>query len=110
MPRVTLIATYGYRNPNTGVRTYYGPGVGIEVPQGMVEALGLTAWPEETEAAQPAPLPDPLPADFPGRKYLVRAGLDSLTAVRGLSIDDLINLSGIGTRLAEAITERIKDA
>jgi hypothetical protein len=115
MPKVNLTATYGYRDPVTGERTYYGPGMGIEVPQGLADTLGLTPLAEaEVQAQQEAqeedteqvPTGDELPDDFPGRRYLVQEGHTTLAAVRTLSIDDLIEIKGIGTRLAEQILER----
>lgn len=108
MPKVNLGASYGYRDPATGLRKYYGPGQGIEVPQGLVNSLGLTVIPEAAPAAEnAAPPPSDLPDDFPGRKYLVAAGYTTLAQVRQLSIDDLIAIKGIGTRLAEQILERL---
>lgn len=112
MPKVNLTASYGYRDPITRQRKYYGPGQGIDVPQGLVDALGLDVIPEvipAQAAAPPAETGKPLPADFPGRKYLVQAGQGTLEQVHSLSIDNLIEIKGIGTRLAEQILERVKE-
>lgn len=124
MPKVNLSASYGYRDPITRERKYYGPGQGIDVPQGLVDTLGLNVIDEATlkganaepkapygqaEVQTHEPPADPLPDDFPGRKYLVQAGQATLGQVRALSIDNLIEIKGIGTRLAEQILERVKE-
>lgn len=121
MPKVNLSSSFGYRDPATGLRKYYGPGQGIEVPQGLADSLGLATLPEPEPAPPPfrgGEKPPPaknveqsdLPADFPGRKYLAAAGYIYLEEVRELTIDDLVEIKGIGTRLAEQILKAVKNA
>lgn len=110
MPKVNLNATYGYRDPATGERRYYGPGQGIEAPQGLVDTLGLEVVAAPAEAEQAQPDGTPLPDEFPGRKFLVQAGHTTLESVGALSIDALIEIKGIGTRLAEAILKEVENA
>lgn len=109
MPKVNLTSSFGYMDPITRERRYYGPGQGVEVPQGLVDALGLDVIEESQPevSAEPAPPVSDLPDDFPGRKYLIAAGYVTLGQVKGLHIDDLIQVKGIGTRLAEAILKEV---
>lgn len=118
MPKVNLRSSYGYLDPATGKRTYYGPGQGIEVPQGLIHTLGLKVIPEPVVETEPVfgsdsntqPLVPDLPADFPGLKYLEQVGIVTLAQVEQLSIDDLIEIKGIGTRLAERILKEVPHA
>jgi hypothetical protein len=122
MPKVNLTGTYGYRNPATREMVYYGPGMGIEVPQGLVDTLGLDVLPEAEVKAAPVAVTNKagqepatagrdgdLPEDFPGRKFLVQAGHTTLADVKTLSIDQLIEVRGIGTRLAEQILQKVNE-
>lgn len=123
MVKADLTGSFGYRLPG-GERKYYGPGEGIEIPEGLARTLGVP-WQEivpEGAKEEPAesvpeeadelagltdkpgnPAGTPLPDSFPGRRYLLEAGLSTYEALAGLTQDDLVALKGIGEATAEAI-------
>jgi hypothetical protein len=50
-----------------------------------------------------------LPKDFPGRRHLEQAGYTTLDAVRPLTVQNLIDLPGIGEATAKQIAERLAE-
>jgi hypothetical protein len=100
--KVNLSSSYGYRDPVTGQRKYYGPGKGIEVPAGLANTLGLEVIGEEE-----ADTGTELHEDFPGWLQLVEAGYYTIEAVR--EIDDLTAIDGIGPATATKIKEALSD-
>lgn len=67
---------------------------------------GRYYWVRARDIAVAMPVPsgaDSLPADFPGRTHLVRAGLGSIEKVCGA--DDLEDVPGIGPKTARQIQE-----
>jgi len=107
MPLVDLVGSYGYLDPTTGERRYYGPGR-VNVPDELLQSLGLTSAAESSgiEAVQNLHA-TPLPAEFPGRAYLDKAGYGTVEAVRNLDFDDLVAIKGIGPKLAGQIMQAI---
>jgi hypothetical protein len=49
MVKANLKSSYGYLDPETGERTYYGPGKDIDIPEGLAMTLGLISEEEEVE-------------------------------------------------------------
>lgn len=72
---------------------------------GDVVLLDVGAGDDELPADDEAP--DSLPLDFPYRKHLVRAGLDTREAVR--TFPDLTEVAGIGESYAEAILDALDE-
>ena len=107
MPIVNLVGSYGYLDPTTGERKYYGPGQ-VNVPEGLFQSLGLipAAESDEFEVVQNLHA-DLLPAEFPGRAYLDKAGYGTTEAVRKLDFEGLVAIKGIGSRLAGQIIQAI---
>lgn len=109
MPLVNLNGSYGYIGQDRR-RRYYGPGL-VDVPDGLLRSLGLKP---ASELPQPGPkaepvqiLHTPLPAEFPGRAYLVKAGYETTNAVCKLTFDDLTAVKGIGPKMAGQILAAI---
>ncbi len=99
MPLVDLAGSYGYLDPATGERRYYGPGR-VDVPAGLLPSLGLPEVVQNLHA-------DLLPAEFPGRVYLAKAGYGTVAAARKLDFDTLVAIKGIGPKLAGQIMQAI---
>lgn len=82
-------------------------------PEGMENLIkGLTVPSENAQESEEDPEPtedDPqaLPADFPGLKALVAAGVATLADLEGKTRDDLIALEGIGATTADRILEAL---
>lgn len=78
-----------------------------------VEVDDLTAarWTANGLAAAPAKKPtkravaDALPEDFPGRSFLMNAGVTTLAAVRAMG--DLTSITGIGDATARDIADAL---
>lgn len=107
MPIVDLVGSYGYLDPITGERRYYGPGQ-VDVPDGLLQSLGLVpvTGAAEVEVVQNLHA-NLLPAEFPGRAYLDKAGYGTVEAVRKLDFDGLVAVKGIGPKLAGQIIQAI---
>ena len=103
MPKATLTSSFGYRDPVSGVRTYYGPGENIDIPDGLALTLGLGQAEVEPVNATP------LPADFPGRAALVKAGYETEESLLALTFPELIQIKGIGERTARDILQRVTE-
>jgi len=134
MVKAILKNSYGYRDPVTGERTYYGPGE-VDIPEGLARTLGVKTeppvepvpepdeltgdWskdlPEEwytagaavSHVGYPDDTPEILPDDFPGREYLAAAGYTTVYQVKALTFDDLTALPGIGRATARRIMSAI---
>lgn len=117
MVKATLTGSYGYRDPISGVRKYYGPGIGIEVPEGLAKTLGVSY--EALPSAQ-APEMEPagedeqataglLPAGFPGLPMLIKAGYSTVGSVRNLTIAEIGAIEGISRSQARNIARAIKE-
>lgn len=108
MPKATLTSSFGYRDPFTGERKYYGPGVDIEIPDGLARTLGIETPSPLAPLSSGHDVPegegkDTLPEDFPGRQHLVKGGIETLAAVRKLDYDELLMVKGIGPKAARQI-------
>jgi hypothetical protein len=81
------------------------PGEGIQLP-----SAGEQLPPAHGPISGPIGAPsdeDALPKDFPGRRPLEQAGYTTLTAIRPLTVQNLIDLPGIGDATAKQIAERV---
>jgi hypothetical protein len=58
MVKATLKNSYGYRDPATGIRRYYGPGE-VDIPEGLARTLGI----KEAKAGGVAGVGPELPLD-----------------------------------------------
>ena len=103
MVKATLNSSYGYLDPKTGARKYYGPGKDIDIPYGLALTLGQTT---EASVADTVTL---LPDDFPAHATLKAAGVTTLEQVQALSEADLIAIKGIGKTTAKVIMEALSD-
>lgn len=109
MVSVHLNRGYSYRTSDEDrAGTVYGPGQ-VDVPQAMAENLKtagkIDGWEEATGATTPSDVTatSELPADFPGRDALNKAGHTTYGHVAQLSRKDLIALPTIGEKLADQI-------
>ncbi|RJQ32794.1 MAG: helix-hairpin-helix domain-containing protein [Peptococcaceae bacterium] len=112
MVKVTLTGSYGYKAPGQS-RKYYGPGLDIEVPEGLAMALGLPVS-DSAPVQKPAPdpsfqnVPLPLPEAIPARAFLLEAGLDTVDKLREKRISDLTKIKGIGQATAKNIIKIVE--
>lgn len=115
MAKATLRSSFGYRDPATGKRRYYGPGEDIDVPEGLARTLGLPDRPGGRDEFAPPELQTnvgdlvtgALPADFPGKEYLAAAGYTDPYRVKALTFDELVALPGIGKATARKIIDAV---
>lgn len=72
------------------------------------QEAATTSSPDRPGAGTPSGLADTdlVPEDFPGREDLAKAGITTLSSVRGASDDELLALDGIG----EATVKKIRAA
>lgn len=64
---------------------------------------GVATEPDTEEARTAKEAADALPSGFPGHDALVEAGHSTLSAVRGLTKDQLVDIEGIGDATADKI-------
>lgn len=109
MVTATLSGSYGYFDPETEERRYYGPGIDIEIPHGLALTLGLETTGAKEGNSATVPVAE-LPEDFPARDLLEDAGFTTLEQVSALSEAELIAIKGIGKATANVIKQAIMEA
>jgi transcription termination factor NusA len=85
-----------------GIGYAYTPGESPDLPVSLANELVELGY-----AVILHHLPTVLPAAIPGRKILVDAGFETVEELKKLSVKELIDIKGIGNKLAEAIFQYI---
>jgi hypothetical protein len=120
MPKVNLRSTFGYGKP----RVYYGPGL-VDVPEGLVQALGLKVIEAADADVLPVPsaspqLPAPTDRLDAAAELIDRLGVDlgtqlalagfaSVDAVRAASDVELLAIKGIGPATLRTIRAALQE-